>query len=264
MDQKISFRITALDADHLRPQLSRALEQRTELISRQKYPKMWELTEKLNRVEKVPNTMQEYRAKRRRMLGILNWLLGVFLLTSGLMEPQKLLIPLLVGAVGFSVGVVTLWQNRRALLGVCSLFPGVILTMGALGNPAELGTLLILGIACLDIGVAALLSKGRKKQNPFDKAAQLLLQEKSTAAGMEHVRITFSPEGMVISRADREQETHLVPYSSFEWVLETADLLLPMYHSAVTILQKKDLLTGNLSELRVLLKAQTQYFSLTV
>ena len=69
---------------------------------------------------------------------------------------------------------------------------------------------------------------------------------------------------MVISRADREQETHLVPYSSFEWVLETADLLLPMYHSAVTILQKKDLLTGNLSELRVLLKAQTQYFSLTV
>ena len=59
MEQTFSFQITAPDPVRLCPQVSRALEQRTELVSRQKYPKMWNLTDKLNSVEKCPQAVRE-------------------------------------------------------------------------------------------------------------------------------------------------------------------------------------------------------------
>ena len=59
MDPIFSFQITALDSTALYPQVSRALEKRAELLSRQKYPRMWKLTDKLNSVEKVPQAVRE-------------------------------------------------------------------------------------------------------------------------------------------------------------------------------------------------------------
>lgn len=259
MEQTFSFQVTPLDPDRLCSQISRALEKRTELISRQKCPKMWALTDKLNRVEKAPQAVRENRKKRRSFLGLLNWLLGLFLLIPGLMEPQTLWVPLLVGAAGFGMGVVILWRNKRTLLGVLSLIKGVVLCMGALGNPAELGRLLVLGAAGVIIGLAALLTRKRENKTSFDREARKLLEERSSSKDLEQVRCTFSSQGMAIVQEGSEGEAHTIPYSSFAFVLETEDLLLPIYHDSVIILQKKDLLTGTIPQLQEFLSQQTQY-----
>lgn len=258
MDPIFSFQITALDSTALYPQVSRALEKRTELLSRQKCPRMWKLTDKLNSVEKVPQAVREKRRNRRAFLGLLNWVFGVFLLMPGLMDPQELLIPLLVGAVGYGAGVVTLWRTRRTLLGILSLGMGVVLCVGALGDPAKLGRLLILAITGIVIGIGALLTRKQKKRNPFDRAAQQLL-EKNIPEGMEQMRVSFSSAGITVGPEHDEEGHHTVPFSNFDFVLETEDLLLPVYNDTVTILQKKDLLTGTIPELREFLGKQTRY-----
>ena len=53
-------------------------------------------------------------------------------------------------------------------------------------------------------------------------------------------------------------------WTAFDFVLETEELLLPVFHDSVVILQKKDLLTGTMFELRELLSGQTQYIRLDV
>jgi hypothetical protein len=256
--QIFSFQITPMDTAALRPQVSRALEKRTELLSRRKCPRMWELTDKLNSVEKVPQAVGENRRERRGFLGLLNWVLGVFLLMPGLMEPQKLIIPLVVGAAGFGTGVVILWKNKRTLLGILSLIMGVVLCGGALASLEELGGLLLLGAAGAVTGIAALLTRKEEKTDPFDRAAGKLLQGKDDPEGLEEARIAFSDDGMTMGR-EGEKEKRVFPYSSFEMVLETEDLILPVFNGSVSVLQKKDLLTGTVPELRQFLGGRTQY-----
>lgn len=264
MEQIFSFQISPMDGAALCPQISCALEKRTELVSRKTYPKMWQLADKLNsRTENIPQSVRKSRRRRRGFLGFFDWLLSLFLLLPGLMEPRELAVPLLVGAVGFGISIVLLWCTKRTLLGILSIIKGVILCMGALGNPAELGRFLPLGIADLVIGLAALLTQKRKKTNAFDKAAQQLLQRNDASPDMKNVRVSFSNEGMTIGLEGNEDEKSLHPYSNFELILETDDLLLPFCNDTVMILQKKDLLTGTIPELREFLSAQTQYVSIS-
>lgn len=263
MQPFFSFQITPMDTDSLRPQVSRALEKRTELVSRQKCPKMWALTDKLNSVEKAPQAVRENRKKRRAFMGLLDWLLGAFLLLPGLMEPRELLIPLLAGAACFGAGTVILWRNSRTLLGIFSLAAGLILGAGALGNRAELGRLLPLGAACILIGSAALLTRNREKQNPFDRAAQQLLAGRGSCADMDAIRISFSSDGMTLGPGADDTGKRTVSYSSFELVLETEDLLLPVFDNAVILMQKKDLLCGTIPQLRDFLSNQVRYVNLS-
>lgn len=113
MRQLCSFCVTPLDCEQLNLQVAYALEKRTELISRKKYPKIWGMTDKLNSVEAVPQAIRENRQKRRGFLGLLNWLAGVMLLIPGLLEPQKLFVLLLVGTASLVCGTVALWKNGR-------------------------------------------------------------------------------------------------------------------------------------------------------
>ena len=257
MEEIFSFQLTALDPGRLCAQVSLALEKRTETVSRQKNPKMWELVDKLNGAEKVSQAVREKRKKRRTFLGLVNWLLGVFLLLPGLMDPKTLLLPLIVGAVGFGAGTVILWRNWRGVLGILNLLMGGLLCWGGLMNVQQLGRLLVLGAAGVVIGFAALLTRKRKKITSFDRAARKLLDERADRTGMEKVRVTFSNQGMTV--AQEGEEGSVVGWDSFEIVLETEDLLLPVFQEAVIILQKSDLLAGTISGLRALLEQKVPY-----
>lgn len=259
MEQTFSFQITAPDPVRLCPQVSRALEQRTELVSRQKYPKMWNLTDKLNSVEKCPQAVRENRRKRRAFLGFWNWALAVVLLVPGFLMQKGALLLLLIGAASYGSGVTYLWKYSRTLLGILNLVTGTVLCFGALGAPTELGALLPFGIVCAVIGVAALLPRKQAKKTPFDQTARKLLLEKSPLKDTENLRVAFSGEGMTMSRETAEPGTHTVPYHDVTFVLETEDLLLPVCGNTIMILQKKDLLAGTIPELRDFLSQQTQY-----
>lgn len=252
MEPTFSFRLTTMNARYLKPQVRRALEKRTELLSRQRCPRIWALTDRLNRVGQASSEKLQHREKLRLILGLVNGALGLFLLLPGLMDPGALPLPLLVGTAcfGFSLGI--LWRIARHLLGILSAVLSLLLLLCALGNWAGCGRFLLPAILCGAVGAAALMPW--KRRNAFDRAAQKLLE----AAVPAQATVSFSPAGMVIFQEGDGQEPQTIPYADFELVLETKDLLLPVYQNAVTILQKKDLQTGSIPELLEFLSEQAQ------
>lgn len=103
------FQISAYDPDRLLPQVRKALEKRTEFLSRKRFPRMWKFTD-------ACNGMVVGRKKSRLRTRILSGLclaLGIFLFVPGLMEPQSLLAPLIAGALAIGIGIGGLWRSRK-------------------------------------------------------------------------------------------------------------------------------------------------------
>ena len=95
------FRITAMGEEYL-PQISYALEKRTELLSRNQYPGMWKTTDKLRASVREPS---KGRRIFRKILSIICLCCGIFLFVPVLMEPEELRVPLYAGAIGIGTGV---------------------------------------------------------------------------------------------------------------------------------------------------------------
>ena len=109
MEQYI-FSPTACESG-LEEELAAALEKRTEVISRASFPNMWEKTDALNR----------YAARGRTQNGlfrkILSWILilaGLFLAIPGMMEPEELRTPLVLGIFFVLLGLLSLLGRRLA------------------------------------------------------------------------------------------------------------------------------------------------------
>lgn len=107
MEQYI-FSPTACESG-LEEELAAALEKRTEVISRASFPNMWEKTDALNR----------YAARGRTQNGlfrkILSWILilaGLFLAIPGMMEPEELRTPLVLGIFFVLLGLLSLLGRR--------------------------------------------------------------------------------------------------------------------------------------------------------
>ena len=106
------FQTTPLDVEPLIPLVSRGLEQRTEQVSREKYPGMWRATDRLRTAPKISPDTSRRRRKRSGILGALCLALGVFAFVPGVMEPRNL--PLfLAGGLGIAAGLVSLLGGRR-------------------------------------------------------------------------------------------------------------------------------------------------------
>ena len=194
--ENYNFQITPYDIESLLPQVSKALEKRTEFVSRERYPGLWENIDKLNAVSKG----KRRSSLRSKIMSIICLVLGVFLFVPGLMKPQELLVPLLVGAFAIVIGIVYLYIGRK------------------------------------------------DKKNPFDKSARLLLMGKDTISAKQSIMVSFSESGMEI-RADDKEPQH-IPYSDFESMIETEDLFLFVHDTRITVLQKKDLTSNDITDFR--------------
>lgn len=258
MEPSFSFQITPPDPDRLLCQVARALETRTELVSREKCPRLWALAGRLNRKDKGPQAVRQKRRRRRTVLSLINWLLGLILLVPGLMDPKQLLIPMLVGAAGLGTGTVVLWACRPVLLGTLSLLMGLLLCAGAWGSPDIPGPVLWLGITEATVGVTALLTSRRKTSTPYQREAARLLQSRAAANHLESACVSFSEDGMSIT-ADGIDAIYQVPYGEITFAMETEDLLIIIVSDRATILQKADLVTGTFPQLRELLRQHTLY-----
>ena len=194
--ENYNFQITPYDTESLLQQVSKALEKRTEFVSRECYPGLWENIDKLNAVSKG----KRRSSLRSKIMSIICLVLGVFLFIPGLMKPQELLVPLLVGAFAIVIGIVYLYIGRK------------------------------------------------DKKNPFDKSARLLLMGKDTISAKQSIMVSFSESGMEI-RADDKESQH-IPYSDFESMIETEDLFLFVHDTRITVLQKKDLTSNDITDFR--------------
>ena len=205
-----AIQISPYDTEKLLPQVSQALEKRTEIISREQYPGMWKHTDKFN-------SMEQGRTRSRlrtRLMSVVCLAVGIFLFVPGLVKPQELVVPLFVGAVAVDVGIGGLWRSRK------------------------------------------------HKKNPFDKSAKVLLAGKDGISAEQSIVVSSSKDGMTIPIDNGN--TEFVAFSGFECAIEAADMLLLVYGERVTVLQKIDLTTGNISDFCKLISEKvTKYQSIT-
>lgn len=260
MEKTFSFRITPVDSGAVQNQMSRALEKRMEMISRNSYPFLWSLTDRFGGMEKAGEEKREKRKKRRAMLGSINWMLGLFLLIPGILYPGELEAVAAAGAVALGAGSTVLWKNRTKLLGILSLPAGLILCLGAWGDAETLRPLLWLGIAETAIGIISLWVGKKGKNTAFDRAAMRLIRGRAAAGDTGNLRVVFSDSGMSVvqeeNMADGSQEAE-VPYDSFGYTAETEDLILMVYGKKVLFLKKSDLLDHSFEEFRQFFSEKT-------
>ncbi|NLX63801.1 MAG: YcxB family protein [Clostridiaceae bacterium] len=177
-------------------QVSKALEKRTELVSRQRYPKLWRFTDKMNSRGKVPEEVLKKRHVRYRIYGIILMIVGLFVLIPSLVEPKELLVPLLVGALSVCMGIIYFRQGRKSK---------------------------------------------KKKLTSFDKAAVKLFTEYKKIPERQ-IKVIFTDDEVKL-----EDKINFA-YSDIENIFITEDLIILIWNKKFTVLQKKDLSSGNIEE----------------
>lgn len=113
MNSVYRFCITAPDKDILLPQVSRLLEQALQTVSREQYPQLWKLTDRLNSVPKASEKTLKHRRIRAKIRSVIFLLLGIFLFVPGILKPGELTSALVVGAGAIICGIGGLRQNRK-------------------------------------------------------------------------------------------------------------------------------------------------------
>lgn len=111
-ERTFTFHISPYDVKKLTPQLSVALEKRSALLSRERYPQLWSVTDKLN----AQNEARNYKPMLSRGKSILFLILGIILVVPGLMNPQQMLVPLLFGIIGLVAGIRGLTSTGNAMM----------------------------------------------------------------------------------------------------------------------------------------------------
>ena len=261
MEHIISIPITPPDQDALVPQVGFALEQLRELASRRKHPKLWALSDKLCPLPQDSYGVIQKRRKRRRALGLMNWMLGAFGTLIVLMPPEMPFSVIAAASICLGGGVAFLWRYWRTVLGVLSLLQASFLCFLSLGSPEELRDLMHFGLFCAALGIAALATRKRGGRSPYDPAARNLLRKQQFGHGSSPVQAVFSPSDLSLHFDQGPEPIQKLSYDCFECVIETQDLLLPVRDGRVIVLQKKDLPAGALPELRESLREQVLYMA---
>lgn len=107
---EFAFRLSPYDQPDLQRQLAIALDKRTEMISRRKYPRIWRVTDWINR-------RRGRSALKNRWFGLPLLLLGIVLLVPGLMDPKGLTVPLFTGAFATVLGFMRLLGVEKSNAG---------------------------------------------------------------------------------------------------------------------------------------------------
>lgn len=200
------FQVSGYDESRLLPQVTKALEVRTEMISRQRLPGMWKLTDRFNSMARGRK-----RSKvRTRVMSVICLALGLFLFLPALMEPWELLVPLLVGAFAIGAGIGGLWRSFR------------------------------------------------RKKNPFEQGARMLLTNANGGIDGKKVTVSFGEEGMCVAVDGANTN---VPWQALAYAIEAENIFLLVHHERATLLQKSDLTAGTPEAFRQFIAEKTQLVS---
>ena len=208
------FRTSEYDVEQLVPEVSVVLEKRVELASRQRLPGMWKATDSGAQKSGTPRPMTRGRLIYRRVVGIALIVLGLFMMISGLMKPQELLLPLFAGVCGLVFGINALWSTRKKE-----------------------------GEEAVEVTEAAESVKEPEKKlsKKYESTARTFL---TNLANVGTTEVRFSEEGMHLG------EQTVIPYAEMEYFFETPLGYLIAWGRQATFLQKQDLQHDDETEFR--------------
>lgn len=147
----------------------------------------------------------------------------------------------------------------RKIFSLMNLLLGIILFVPGCMDPKELSLPFVVGAIGIIAGLIGLFKKQGNQTDQFTKSARLLLQGKENMIA-DQSHIIFSENEMELRAS--ESERSVIPYSNFEYVIETKDAFLLTYQEYASVLQKKDLDTSSIQEFCDFLCLKTQFVSL--
>lgn len=110
------FELEPVTGEEYLPQIAAALQARTELVSRAKYPKMWRTADRLGNGPRVSPEAKRQRKVRYRIYGAVLLALGVFLLIPAATDPNAGLLPMIVGALSLFMALQAFrWSSDKGL-----------------------------------------------------------------------------------------------------------------------------------------------------
>ena len=137
---------------------------------------------------------------------------------------------------------------RTRVLSIVCLALGIFLFVPGLTDPQGLLVPLLAGAAGVGAGIGGLIRNRKAKSSSFDKAAATLLSHMNKAVQENNgVSVAFNERELTIS-ADVDSQT--IPYAKVEHALETPDAFLIVFAERIMVLQKKDLLDGDIEGFR--------------
>ncbi|WP_101696566.1 hypothetical protein [Clostridium minihomine] len=142
---------------------------------------------------------------------------------------------------------------RYKVYGVILLAMGFFLVIPGLMEPKELLIPLVTGGICFLLGLIYLVPR-KNPSRQFQAAAEKLLSGMQTFKQSEDAPalVHFMQKGMVLP------DGKVVPYDSFDAIVETESIYLFTWEERVTILQKQDLQNRTQEEFRVFLIENTR------
>lgn len=146
--------------------------------------------------------------------------------------------------------------KRSRITSIVYLALGLFLFIPGLLKREELSAAMFAGVFAIAYGLGGLWSHWKKRKDPFENAARVLLEGKDALPADSGLEVSFSEQGMMLPR--KQKGGGLVPYGAFVTAVETADLYLLVYDERVTALQKKDLTGGTVEEFRAFLSERVK------
>ncbi len=148
--------------------------------------------------------------------------------------------------------------SRRRVIR-CKIYGFVLLTLGiflfvpGMMEPKELLVPLITGAVSIFLGIVSLLPRRKKSSRIFDAAAVKLLAGALTAEQLENtpILVRFTQDGMMLPDGE------VISYDCFDTIVETESIYLLTWKERVTVLQKRDLLSGTHEDFLRLLEEKT-------
>ena len=105
-------RLRGFPRDNALLQTRYALEQRTELRSRERLPGLWKVTDKLRSIPKAEQALLQKRRRRTKILSVICLVLGIFALVPGLAAPRDPVL-ILAGVIAIFFGLCRLHGTRK-------------------------------------------------------------------------------------------------------------------------------------------------------
>lgn len=150
-------------------------------------------------------------------------------------------------------------RKFRKIVSVINLLLCIFLFIPGLMEPDELKIPLFIGGFAILLGLAVLLGGHFLHKNNFIKPAEKILKNQNSITSKEN-KIVFLENHMEIQAECKKNVS--VPYSEFECIIETEDILLLTYQGKATILKKEDLQINTLQDFSEFLLPKEFYIPL--
>lgn len=229
------FDIPKLNLETDLKQVSYILNKYSEFNSREKYPKMWKITDTL--INEKSNKRRTYKSKLSTSLR--SWLIGLFLIVTQLTDDKFNILFFLVGLACYILGIFAMFVVNKNLLGLLSIAQAAIITIAVVYDINKFK--ILIPFAVLSAMVVLCIAFSKYMDIKLDRSAKILIEKLSNTP--ENSKIIFNSDFITLYMSDDNKTT--VNYDNLKYIIYSENLIGVVYSEYILIAKKYDGLNMN-------------------